>query len=80
MSFLHDELAKFKAAAGEAFNFADPEAYVKLKADQFHEAVVNKVAELEKRIEALEPAKAPAVDAVTAGLAAATAAVAAPSA
>jgi hypothetical protein len=85
MSFLHDELAKFKAAAGEAFNFADPEAYVKQELDKFHATIADEFEKLEARVKALEPqpaaAPAPAVaEPVSAGLEAAAAAIAAPAA
>ena len=54
MEFLHDELAKFKAAVGNAFNFADPSAYIADKEAEFKGAIADAVHRIEDRVDAVE--------------------------
>lgn len=54
MGILHDELAKLKAAAGRAFDFADPAAYLAEKEHEFKTALVGEFHTLEERVIALE--------------------------
>lgn len=61
MGLLHDELAKLKAAASRAFDFADPATYIAEKEHAFKEAIADAFHALEERVVALEQRIAGAV-------------------